>query len=724
MRIAPIVAAVLMALPVCCRGEKMNIPDDFPRFAVPGYEKQMDSLRQLYWLHYPGSGPKSTIWDMWLAPPSLWPAVESGASAENMRKAWSDVLSSRTIDSEGYVSTHQHPSIAHPLGWPFPFWNQGLGGYGWHFSFKDTIGLPWRPQHANTTEGWQISGAADEGIGEYGWAIKINQTRASITTPEQKIDTYQAPFLQLRWKAKGLGNAQPCIEWTTADEPEFGADRRVYFDPVETDTLHHSVITMYKHPRWQGEINRLRICFGNPKPGADVVVQAFFTQYDTRHNVNSQSYIHGCTNYFRWTRDLNFLRRNINRMRNALNYVMTEHEALERNVVYTGWVGHDGRSGLVFDKDGNKHIRYGHGIGNNYWDLLPFGHLDCSATMLYYVALKDMAEIERYVRQYPEWNLPAGVFSFDPDELEKHAAQVKATGNKLFWNSETGRFIPGIDADGKIHDFGLTFLNLEAIYYDFATPEHARTIMSWINGERIVEGDTSTGADIYFWRFGPRATTKRNLDYYIWVWSTPEGIPFGEQVQDGGAVLGFSYHDLMSRLKVFGPDNTWKRVQEITKWFDEVQTAGGYRKYYDGSREGTLQGGGTAGGLGLDSEFFESVLVPQVMIDGFLGFVPGADGFGINPKLPSDWPEFVIDRIYWHDNILRVRAKNDVIEVTKQASSDEPFWLKLPEGNWNLFYITQDGGTLAAGSLEKRKSDGAVRVDWAKMTGIRLERVR
>ena len=68
---------------------------------------------------------------------------------------------------------------------------------------------------------------------------------------------------------------------------------------------------------------------------------------------------------------------------------------------------------------------------------------------------------------------------------------------------------------------------------------------------------------------------------------------------DGGAVFGFSYHDLMARLKVLGPDNAWQRLREIIPWFEEVQAAGGYRKYYDGSREGSLQGGGTAGGLGL-----------------------------------------------------------------------------------------------------------------------------
>ena len=44
--------------------------------------------------------------------------------------------------------------------------------------------------------------------------------------------------------------------------------------------------------------------------------------------------------------------------------------------------------------------------------------------------------------------------------LESHAAEVKAEGNQLFWNAETQRFIACIDADGKTHDYGFTFLNL------------------------------------------------------------------------------------------------------------------------------------------------------------------------------------------------------------------------------------------------------------------------
>jgi hypothetical protein len=61
-----------------------------------------------------------------------------------------------------------------------------------------------------------------------------------------------------------------------------------------------------------------------------------------------------------------------------------------------------------------------------------------------------------------------------------------------------------------------------------------------------------------------------------------------------GAVLGWSYHDLIDRVRILGPDNAWTRLQKIIRWFDEVQASGGYRKYYAGSREGTLQGGGTA----------------------------------------------------------------------------------------------------------------------------------
>jgi len=272
------------------------------------------------------------------------------------------------------VATHQHASIAHQLGWPFPFWNQGSRGCGWHFSFKDTVGPPWRQGHLNKPDGWTPSGARDTGTNESGWGLEATAPEAVITAPPRGIDTFQAPFLQLRWKTENLGRAQPFVAWRAKAETDFIAERRMYFEPPEGAKVVYSQVPMFRHPQWTGEVAQLRIGLGNAAPGAKVTVQAFFTTFDTRHNINSQNFLRGCAAYFWWTHGLEFLHKNLNRMRTALRHVMTEHQALERRVVCTTWVGHDGRTGVKRAADGKKQILHGHGIGHNYWDLLPFGN--------------------------------------------------------------------------------------------------------------------------------------------------------------------------------------------------------------------------------------------------------------------------------------------------------------------------------------------------------------
>ena len=718
-------SAGISALVIGCFGLLTTLkaapPEDFPRFQVSGHEKEMTTLRELFWLHYPGAGPKATLWDEWLPDASLWPAVSTDSRADSMRRDWANTLRGRIIDPEGYVATHQHQSIAHQLGWPFPFWNQGKRGCGWHFSFKNTIGPGWRQKNLNQPDGWALDGAKDSGINEDGWRIELTNTAAIITTPPRPCDTFEAPFLQLRWQADGLAASQPFIEWITPKATNWSMARRVYFERPKGDGMIYSMIPMYRHPQWTGEVAQLRLGLGNSVPQGVVTIQAFFTQFDTRHNINAQNFIRGGAKYFWWTRDLDFLRSEINRMRTALRYVMTEHQALERKVVFTDWVGHDGRTGLRRSPDGKKQIIHGQGIGNNYWDLMPFGGRDCYATMQYYDAVRVLAQLESEIRAHPEWQIPRGVLSFEPEFLERHAAEVKTTGNRLFWNSKTQRFNACVDAAGESHDYGYTFLNLEAVYYNFANAKHAKAILSWVNADRLVAGDTATGADIYHWRFAPRATTKRNVDWYFWAWSNPESIPWGGQVQDGGAVLGFSYHDLMARLNVLGPDNAWQRLKEILKWFDEVQAAGGYREYYDGSREGSLQGGGTAGGLGLDKEFFESALVPQIMLKGFLGFAPCADGFKLNPRLPTDWPELAIGQIRFQNLVLRVRATRKVIEIRKEGVRDEPIFVQLPPGRWKATWLHANGSDLETATLAQRKSDGGFELNWRDAAGIRFE---
>lgn len=672
------------------------IPDEFPRFVVPGHEKEMDSLRRLFWLHYQPAGPLIPLWDEWMPMSTLWPAVGKGRELESMRLRWAAALAGRGMNTEGYVHTHQHDGLAHAEGWPFPLWTQA-GGIGWHFRGTGIKGYDAPPA---TAEGWKLTHGQGGAIGAKGWEIELTEARAIAQTPAFSIESRISPWLRLNWWASRMEGANCYVEWTTKDQPEFSSERRVYFSPagsggrphaympmgggagkLNTDLVEtRTMIPVYRLPAWTGTITGLRIGFNNAGP-AKLVIKSFHTACDTRHNINNSNFIRGCHDYFMWSQDYTFLRDQIGRVRTAMRFIMREFDTRKRKCVYTTWPGHEGRSGVRY-VDGKKVVIPGEGIGSNYWDLLPFGGEDSLATLYYHDALLDLAELEEQISAHPQWCVATGADAFDPADLRRHAQEVREYGTKRFWNTKTGRF-GTVDLDGNLHDYGFTFLNNEAVYYDFATPQQAKSIHAWMAGERIVEGDTSTGPDIYHWRFGPRSTTKRNIDYYFWGWSNPESIPFGGQVQDGGGVLGWSYHDLMARLMTAGPDDAARRLGEICTWFDETQAAGGYRAYYSDPAHGTMQGGNVAGGLGLDKEFFESILVPQVMLYGFLGFKPTADGCEIFPRLPSGWPLLTITRIHLHHHVLDVSTQGKAIKVKDHTPDGRTLQITIPTG-WAL----------------------------------------
>jgi hypothetical protein len=668
------------------------VPEDFPRFIVAGHEPLTKSLRDLFWLHYEPAGPLIPLWDEWMPMATLWPARGEGDELGAMRARWAAALASRTLNAEGYVHTRQHDGPAHAEGWPFPFWMHA-GGVGWHFA---PIGIAGYEAPLTTPEGWELSGAVSEEVDGRGWNVGIAKPQASVTSPASSIAAKTSPWVRLNWWAAGLEGAECFLEWTTDEHPAFGPDRRMPFSAavgdgelntpvVETRTM----VPVYRSPQWKGTITQLRLSFGNPG-AAKVVIKSIHTASDTRHNINNLNFIRGCHDYFVWSRDVDFLRSQIGRIREALRFVEREFQTRQRKCIYTTWPGHEGRSGVRW-VNGVKSIVPGEGIGSNYWDLLPFGGEDALATIYYYDTLLDLAEVEEVIAANPKWSLNAAEGAYDPGDLRRHAQEVKQYAGQRFWNADTGRFGTR-DLDGRLYDYGFTFLNNEAVYYGFATPEQAASIHAWMTGARIVASDTATGTDIYYWRFGPRSTTRRNEDYYVWNWSRPESVPWGYQVQDGGAVLGWSYHDLMARLGTAGPDDAAARLAAIAQWFNETQTEGGYRAYYgkDPAR-GTMQGANVAGGLGLDKEFFESVLVPQVMLYGFLGFRPTIDGFAIDPRLPADWPELTITRVHLHDYVLDVTARRGGRVVVKGVgSADAPLVVKPGEG----ISVAPDGGLM------------------------------
>ena len=214
------------------------------------------------------------------------------------------------------------------------------------------------------------------------------------------------------------------------------------------------------------------------------------------------------------------------------------------------------------------------------------------------------------------------------------------------------------------------------------------------------------------------------MDTYVWAWSGPEGIPWGGQVQDGGAVLGFSYFDLMGRLRTLGPDAAWARLREILAWFGEVRAEGGYRAYYAKPGRGTLQGGGPAGGLGLDVEFLESALVPQVMLYGFLGCEPRPGGLRLDPRLPADWPSLTITRVQAQNHVLDLTARPAEVLLTATATDGSNFALWLPPGRWDVTPLDAAGTPTATAAIhESSPSASPLRLTLTRGQTFRCRRV-
>lgn len=637
------------------------------RFEVPGQADAMASLNELFALHQPHAFSDCTLWDAWLPHATLWTGPEP---CRRYRRSFLN----RRISPEGYVSMQQHRGMAHSEGWPFPAWQQSRG-IGFHFS---NAGDVWAIQNfklspLTSTDGWGIEGADVVGIDpERGLELAATEDVVTITTPTFSCDTQVAPFVTLEWAAEGLGDdAEPMLEWRLEGESEWTTDRQAPFPRLSTaDGLRYANVPLHLEEGYQGRLAQVRLRF-NQAAGSRLALKSLITAIDTRHPITGALFVRGSSELFLWTGDVDFLKSSIGRMRQAIDYSLAEFAVEEQAHVVVPWVGHDGRSGLVPDGKGGTTQRFGFGVGNNYWDLLPFGGHDALATIYLADALRWMARVEAAVEAHPEWEIPAL-----PDQsaaLTQLADRMQADFQQRFWDATKRRFVGWIDIDGTAYDYGFTFVNLEAIAYGMASAEQADAILDWVDGERLIEGDTSTGSDIYHWRFGPRATTRRNIETYTWPWHRPQDIPWGNQVQDGGAVLGFSYYDLMARLQTRGPDDAWARLKEILLWFREVQDEGGYRAYYAKPGRGTLQGGGPPGGLGLDREFMESVLVPQIMLDGFLGFAPTADGWTLNPRLPSDWPSLTVRGIHIHGEVLDVTAHaNGRVEVGSSSGGSIP----------------------------------------------------
>ncbi len=243
---------------------------------------------------------------------------------------------------------------------------------------------------------------------------------------------------------------------------------------------------------------------------------------------------------------------------------MTVGDKLQKAVNYffdndtvNGGIKFDTISSLCYihteDNNGTKS-----GKPSNKWFNFRFGYLDAYSNISFNKAMTSLAKLYTL----------AGV----PEQADKYssiAEQHKAAFNEKFWDSVKQRYVGCFDKDGNVYDYGFVFLNLEAIEAGIADSEKASAILSWIDGERIIEDDTSKGTDIYAYSYAPRNTTVAAVDKW---WDYLGGtLPlsaeggFNKYWQNGGVSLSTAYYDIMSR---YTAGNTDKLTAKLTNLVD------------------------------------------------------------------------------------------------------------------------------------------------------------
>lgn len=564
-----------------------------------------------------------------------------------------------------------------------------MPGQGWVFpNYQDGVDqLPiYGSEFNESADGWKADGVEGTISGGYLTAMQFRGDRDEALVLESKepsFDSSLSPFVEISMiledvsKGAGLRTSDIAdyrLEWKTEDgewhfvtQSEFASNPR----EIAQYTKFRTYFPMYLHPDWMGQISGFRVTVV-PKAGKSLEVNAKLDYLrcaaDTRQSTSSAKYILTLEEMASFANDVDLIEKNIGRARQALMFQLYGLNGESGLVNLSYLQGHDSSAGP------------GHRIGNGYYDIYPPCNLNLEANMYFYESLLAVARMEETltaagisvtgtaVANYDPYGKLAGTPSDTPDnsqivydltaeELRSLAAEVKANVQRNcdeggFWNPATGRFAWGIyDAnslggnEGDPLDYGMVETNVRMVYHGLATEEQAQSIYSWLDGTRIVEGDDSTGEDIYFYEFAPRSTTRDNKYDYCTRYGDR---PFSILVQDGGSTLYSSDYDVLARQKVLGADNSFARLREISDWYHEVMAAGGqgtgfYQTYYlqkafDAGEDGkyyTLQGGGSDGAMGLDNEFYESAMIYAIVPAGYFGLDASYNTLSMAPDLPS-----------------------------------------------------------------------------------------
>ncbi len=344
----------------------------------------------------------------------------------------------------------------------------------------------------------------------------------------------------------------------------------------------------------------------------------------------------------------------------------------------------DGKTGVLVIKDPRNKGLAGAGasVASNYWDAMTaFGYISSYENIFYYASLLAYADILEYCGE-------------DATYYRQLAALTKQRFNETFWDRTKKRYITSINVDGERLDFGVTYVNFMAVALGLANDVQTQAIYSWLDGERIIESDTSKGEDIYgTFKYAARGNTvdvskitDANGQWYWWynaeTMSPAQGSgAYGNQMQNGGTIFYTSYYDLMGRYTM-DKENAFRRFSTIVDEFHKDSLRRNTRTYYGEYVEGVV------------GEFPESGLVPYIFVNSLVGLKATTKGLQISAALPAEMDYAGVSTYRYGNRTYSIRVDKTVTQPKVEKYDDGSFYVIVPaEETW---YITLDNRLVKA----------------------------
>ncbi len=362
-------------------------------------------------------------------------------------------------------------------------------------------------------------------------------------------------------------------------------------------------------------------------------------------------------------------------MKNALGQTMKQRLEKAMNYMLKTL---DGEKGVLVIKDPRNQGLAGAkaSVASNYWDAMTaFGYISSYENIFFYESVKAYADILEY-------------YGEDSAKYRELAETIKVKFNETFWDRTKKRYITSINSENVSLDFGVTYVNFMAVAAGLADDVKAEAIYAWVDGERIIAGDTSTGEDIYGeFQFSARGNTldvskvtDSNGQWYWWynaeTMSPAAGLgAYGNQMQNGGTIFYTSYYDLLGRNTI-SADNSFKRFKTIMDEFHVDSLRRNPRTYY---------GEYVAGVLG---EFPESGLVPYVFVSGIVGLNTTVKGLEIKANLPGEMTFAGVSEYRYGNRTYSIKVDKRITESKVEKYDDGTFFVTVPANS--VYYITLD----------------------------------